>query len=233
MQKIAVVTGANRGIGFEICWQLARLGMKVILTARDEEKGREAARRLQNEGLDVVFYLLDVTKEESIQRLAEWLERTFTRVDILVNNAGIIVDRGYTALQADIDKIKETMETNVYGPLRLCKALVPIMRKNNFGRIVNMSSGRGAFSRMTTGQPGYCISKTALNVITKLLANELLGTNITVNSMSPGGPRGGPRTDMNPRGQGSVEEGADTAIWLATENAETGKFFSDRKEIDW
>ncbi len=229
MQKIAVVTGANRGIGFEICWQLARLGMKVILTARDEEKGREAARRLQNEGLDVVFYLLDVTKEESIQRLAEWLEQTFARVDILVNNAGIFVDRNYTALQPDIGKIKETMETNVYGPLRVCKALVPIMRKNNFGRIINVSSGAGALSRMTTGEPGYRISKIALNVVTKLVANELLGTNITVNSMAPGGVR----TDMNPRGERSVEQGADTAVWLATECTTTGKFFSDRKGIDW
>lgn len=229
MQKIAVVTGANRGIGFEICRQLAHLGMKVVLTARDEEKGKEAARTLQNEDLDVVFYSLDVTKEESIQRLAEWVEQTFSKVDILVNNAGIIVDRGYTALQADIGKIKETMETNVYGPLRLCKALVPIMRKNNFGHIVNMSSGAGAFNRMTTGQPGYRISKTALNVVTKLLGNELLGTNITVNSMAPGGVR----TDMNPGGQRSVKEGADTAVWLATESTATGKFFSDRKEIDW
>jgi len=229
MQKIAVVTGANRGIGFEICRQLAHLGVKVVLTARDEEKGREAARKLQNEGLDVVFYLLDVTKEESIQRLAEWLEQTFARVDILVNNAGINVDKDCAALQADIGKIKETMETNTYGPLRLCKAVVPIMRKNNFGRIVNVASGSGALSVMTTGHPGYRISKAALNVVTKLLGNELLGTNITVNSMCPGGVL----TDMNPHGERSVEEGADTAIWLATECTTTGKFFSDRKEIDW
>ncbi len=229
MQKIAVVTGANRGIGFEISRQLAHLGMKIILTARDEKKGREAARRLQNEGLDVVFYLLDVTKEESIGRLVEWLEQTFTRVDILVNNAGIDIDRGYTALQSDISKIKETMETNVYGPLRLCKALVPIMRKSNFGRIVNVSSESGSLNGMTTGHPGYRISKTALNVVTKLLGNELLGTNITVNSMHPGRVR----TDMNPNGQRSVKEGADTAVWLATESTATGKFFSDRKEYDW
>jgi len=229
MQKIAVVTGANRGIGFEICRQLAHLGMKVVLTARDEKKGKEAAQKLQNEGLDVVFYPLDVTKEQSIQGLAEWIEQTFNKLDVIVNNAGILVDRGYTALQADINKIKETMETNAYGPLQLCKALVPIMRKNNFGRIVNVSSGAGALSRITTGQPGYCISKTALNVVTKLLANELVGTNITVNSMAPGPIR----TDMNPRGERSVEEGADTAVWLATECTTTGKFFSDRKEIDW
>ena len=229
MQRIAVVTGASRGIGFEICRQLGHSGIKVVLTARDEEKGREAARKLQNEGLDVMFYPLDVTEEESIQRLAEWVEQTFAKVDILVNNAGILVDRPYMTLQADIDKIKETMETNVYGPLRLCKVLVPIMRKNNFGRIVNVSSGSGSFNRMTTGQVGYRMSKIALNVITNLLGNELLGTNMTVNSMAPGPTR----TDMNPRGQRSVEEGADTAVWLATESTATGKFFSDRKEIDW
>jgi len=229
MQKVAIVTGANRGIGFEICRQLAHLGIKVVLTARDEEKGKVAIRKLKTDGLDVVFYTLDVTMEESIHRLAVWVEQTFNRVDILINNAGILVDRGYTTLQADIDKIRETMETNVYGPLRLCKVLVPIMRKNNFGRIVNVSSGAGAFSRIRTGQPGYSISKTALNGVTKLLANELVGANIAVNSMAPGPVL----TDMNPHGERSVEEGADTAVWLATESTETGKFFNDRMEIDW
>lgn len=229
MQKIAVVTGANRGIGFGICRQLAHLGVKVVLTARNEEKGREAAWKLQNEGLDVVFYPLDVTREESVQRLAEWLEQTFARVDILVNNAGIGIEKDSSVLQADIGKIKETMETNTYGPLRLCKAVVPIMRKNNFGRIVNVSSGGGALSGMAAGPPGYCISKTALNMVTKLLSNKLLDTNITVNSMCPGSVH----TDLNPTGKRSPEEAADTAVWLATECTTTGKFFRDRKEIDW
>ena len=229
MQKIAIVTGGNRGIGFEICRQLARMGIKVILTARDESKGKDAVRKLQYEGLDVVFYSLDITDEQSIKRLAGWVERTFNRIDILINNAAINIDEDCTALKADINKIKETMETNVYGPLRLCQALLPIMRKNNFGRIVNVSSGAGALNEMTTGSPGYRISKTALNVITKLLGNELVATNITVNSLCPGRIR----TDMNPNGERSVEQGADTAIWLADENLETGKFFRDRKEIPW
>jgi NAD(P)-dependent dehydrogenase (short-subunit alcohol dehydrogenase family) len=229
MQKIAIVTGGNRGIGFEICRQLARMGIKVILTARDESKGKDAVRKLQYEGLDVVFYSLDITDEQSIKRLAGWVEQTFNRIDILINNAAINIDEDCTALKADINKIKETMETNVYGPLRLCQALLPIMRKNNFGRIVNVSSGAGALNEMTTGSPGYRISKTALNVITKLLGNELVATNITVNSLCPGRIR----TDMNPNGERSVEQGADTAIWLADENLETGKFFRDRKEIPW
>ena len=229
MQKIAIVTGGNRGIGFEICRQLARMGIKVILTARDESKGKDAVRKLQYEGLDVVFYSLDITDEQSIKRLAGWVEQTFNRIDILINNAAINIDEDCTALKADINKIKETMETNVYGPLRLCQALLPIMRKNNFGRIVNVSSGAGALNEMTTGSPGYRISKTALNVITKLLGNELVATNITVNSLCPGRVR----TDMNPNGERSVEQGADTAIWLADENVETGKFFRDRKEIPW
>jgi NAD(P)-dependent dehydrogenase (short-subunit alcohol dehydrogenase family) len=229
MQKIAIVTGGNRGIGFEICRQLARMGIKVILTARDESKGKDAVRKLQYEGLDVVFYSLDITDEQSIKRLAGWVEQTFNRIDILINNAAINIDEDCTALKADINKIKETMETNVYGPLRLCQALLPIMRKNNFGRIVNVSSGAGALNEMTTGSPGYRISKTALNVITKLLGNELVATNITVNSLCPGRIR----TDMNPNGERSVEQGADTAIWLADENVETGKFFRDRKEIPW
>jgi NAD(P)-dependent dehydrogenase (short-subunit alcohol dehydrogenase family) len=177
----------------------------------------------------VVFYSLDITDEQSIKRLAGWVEQTFNRIDILINNAAINIDEDCTALKADINKIKETMETNVYGPLRLCQALLPIMRKNNFGRIVNVSSGAGALNEMTTGSPGYRISKTALNVITKLLGNELVATNITVNSLCPGRVR----TDMNPNGERSVEQGADTAIWLADENLETGKFFRDRKEIPW
>jgi NAD(P)-dependent dehydrogenase (short-subunit alcohol dehydrogenase family) len=229
MQKIAIVTGANRGIGFEVCRQLAALGIKVVLTARDENKGREAARKLQNEGLDIEFYQLDVTSEQSIRGLVDWIDQNFKRLDILINNAGILVDRGVTTMEADIDKIRETMETNVYGTLQMCKGLVPLMRNNGFGRIVNFSSGAGSLSRMRKGQPGYCISKASVNVVTRLLANELAGTNITVNSMDPGPVH----TDMNPNGERTPARGADTAVWLATVCTETGKFFSDRKEVAW
>jgi NAD(P)-dependent dehydrogenase (short-subunit alcohol dehydrogenase family) len=229
MQQIAIVTGANRGIGFEICRQLACKGIKVVLTARDEKKGQEATQKLLSEGLDVVFHPLDITNIKSIRELVDWIQKTFNRVDILVNNAGILIDRGYTALQADIDKVRETMETNVYGTLQMCDAIIPVMRTNNFGRIINFSSGAGSLSRMRTGQPAYCISKASVNVITRLLSNELKGTSITINSMDPGPVN----TDMNPRGERTVEQGADTAVWLATECTESGKFFSDRKEIAW
>ncbi|MFC1988943.1 SDR family oxidoreductase [Chloroflexota bacterium] len=231
MQKIGVVTGASQKIGLEICRQLANRGVKVILTTRNEERGKEAALKLQNEGLDVVFHILDVTDEESIRKLAEWLEQTFGKLDILVNNAGMS-DRGPSALQHDLDKIRETMETNAYGPLRLCKALVPIMLKADSGRIVNVSSRAGLLSRIrerkVKNNPGYRMSKAAQNVATVLLANELLDTNITVNGMTPGWVQ----TGTNAPGEISVEEGADTAVWLATEGTMTGKLFADRKETD-
>lgn len=229
--RVALVTGANNGIGFETCRQLAQHGIKVILTARDKQKGNESAEKLQNEGLDVVFLQLDVTKEESIRQVAEYIGKNFGRLDILINNAGIHVDRGSSGLDADIDKIKETMETNAYGPLRVSKALIPIMRKNNYGRIINISSRLGALHEMAGGTPGYKISKTALNAVTRILASELEGTNILVNSVSPGHVRtdlGGPDAEL------PVEASVDTQVWLATSNNQsTGKFFRERNEFEW
>ncbi len=231
MDKIAVVTGANKGIGFEICRQLARKEVKVILTARNEEKGNKAKEKLQNEGLDVVFCQMDVTSEESVQRAADYVMGNFGKLDILINNAGIGGDHDNLVLQVNIDRIKEILDTNTFGPLRVCKAFTPIMRKNNHGRIVNISSNMGALSNMGSGATGYRISKAALNAVTRIVASELKDTNIVVNSMAPGWVR----TDMGgPTASRSVEEGADTAVWLAvTDNLPTGRFFQDRKEIKW
>ena len=231
-QRVAVVTGANRGIGFEICRQLARRGIRTILTSRDEAKGQAARQELAEEGLDVGYHQLDVTDPESVQRLAAYIKQEYGRLDILVNNAGIAIDKGTGVLHTDLDTLRRTMETNLYGPLRLCQALVPLMRRRKYGRIVNMSSSMGQLSTMGSEAPSYRMSKTALNALTCILAAYLQGTGILVNNMCPGWVR----TDMGGRSASrSVEEGADTAVWLATlpGDGPTGGFFRDRTPIPW
>ncbi len=230
--RIALVTGANRGIGFEICRELARLGVRVILTARDEREGLQAAGRLQGEGRDVQFHQLDVTDEESIRQLVAFAEAEFGGVDILVSNAGVYPDDGIPGLKVDLGMIRMTMEVNAYGPLRLSQALIPLMRRRRYGRIVNISSGLGQLSEMGGGALAYRISKVSLHAITCVLANEVRGTGILVNAMSPGWVR----TEMGGRNAPrSVEEGADTAIYLATlpDHGPTGGFFKDREPIPW
>jgi len=234
VKRIAVVTGANRGIGFEVCRQLARRGdVKVVLTSRNEEKGKAAAEKLAAEGLAVEFHRVDVTDGETIGALASSLEATHGRCDVLVNNAGVMLDpRGSRALDAKPETFANTLEVNFLGPLRLAQALVPLMKRNGYGRIVNFASGLGQLADMGTGTPAYRVSKTALNALTRMLSAELNGSGILVNSMCPGWVR----TDMGgaqaPR---SVEQGADTAVWLATLPADgpTGGFFRDRKPMAW
>lgn len=232
-RKIAVVTGANRGIGFEICRQLAAKGISVVLTSRDEAKGRMAVAQLGSQGLEIEFYQLDVTDVSGIQRLEGFLERKYGAADILVNNAGIMADaKGTGMLGVQLQIIRTTMETNVYGPLTLCQVLIPLMRNKNYGRIVNISSGLGQLSEMGGGTPAYRISKTALNVLTRTLAAELKGTNILVNSICPGWVK----TDMGgPNAVKTLAEGADTAVWLATlpDGGASGGFYRDRKAISW
>lgn len=232
--RVAVVTGANRGIGLEICRQLGRRqDVRVVLTARNETKGKAAAMQLRGEGVDVDFHGLDVTSEKGIQALADWLVATYERCDILVNNAGILADsRGSRFLDSRPAIYRQTLDTNLFGPLLLSQALVPLMKKNRHGRIVNISSGQGQLSEMGAGTPAYRISKTALNALTRVLAAEFAGSGILVNSMCPGWVR----TDMGgPGAPRTVQQGADTAIWLATlpDDGPTGGFFRDRKPIAW
>lgn len=231
--RIAVVTGGNRGIGFEICGQLARRGVNVVLTARDEAKGLEATARLQAQGLNVVFHPLDVTAAAAVRRLARYLQTTHGRCDILVNNAGILADKpGSRILDADPDVFRRTMETNVYGPLMLVQALVPLMRRHRYGRVVNLSSGLGQLEDMGDGTPAYRMSKAALNALTRMVATATEGSGILVNSMCPGWVR----TDMGgPHASRGVEKGAETAVWLATlpEDGPTGGFFRDKRAIAW
>jgi NAD(P)-dependent dehydrogenase (short-subunit alcohol dehydrogenase family) len=234
-QKVAVVTGANRGMGFEASRQLAKKGYQVVLTSRDEAKGKAAAEKLQAEGLDVIFHPLDVTNDESSQKLAEFIDEQFGKLDVLVNNAAIYIDSqtgGNSVFDAKIDTLRQTMETNVYGVLRVTQALIRLMQKQNYGRIVNVSSGAGQLTDMGSGVPTYRISKTALNALTRILANELQGKNILVNSVCPGWVK----TDMGgPNAPRTPEQGVDTIVWLATlpDGSATGSFFRDRQPIDW
>jgi len=232
-RKVAIVTGANRGIGFEICRHLAAKGIDVVLTSRDEAKGQMAVIRLRSQGLKVEFHQLDVTDASSIARLGNFLERRYGAADILVNNAGIMADAtGCGALNVQPRVVRATMETNVYGPLLMCQTLIPPMRNKNYGRIVNISSGLGQLSEMGGGTPAYRMSKVALNALTRILAVELRNTNILVNAMCPGWVR----TEMGgANAVRTVAEGADTAVWLATlpDGAASGGFYRDRKPIPW
>jgi len=234
VRRVAVVTGANRGIGLEICRQLARRGgIRVVLTARNETKGKAATGQLRDEGLEVDFHELDVTSEQSVKTFAGWLEGTCNRCDILVNNAGIAVDpRGSRFLDSRPATYRQTLDTNFFGPLLLTQALLPLMKRDRYGRIVNISSGQGQLADMGVGTPAYRISKTALNALTCVIAAELTGSGILVNSMCPGWVK----TDMGgPGAPRTVQQGADTAIWLATlpDDGPSGGFFRERRPIAW
>jgi NAD(P)-dependent dehydrogenase (short-subunit alcohol dehydrogenase family) len=232
-KRLAVVTGGNRGIGYEICRQLARKGLRVVLTSRDSEKGREARNKLEKEGLDVLHHQLEVTDRVSVGAIASHLESEYGRVDVLVNNAGISIDgRSTSVLREKEETFRTTLETNFYAALRMCQALVPLMQKNHYGRVVNLSSGLGQLDDMGDGTPAYRVSKTALNALTRMVASAVEGDNILVNSMCPGWVR----TDMGgPGASRTVEQGAETAVWLAMlpHDGPTGGFFRDKKPIPW
>jgi len=227
--RVALVSGANRGIGREIVRQLAEMGITTILGSRDEEKGRTAAEGMNG---NVIVKRLDVIDEDSMDRLTSFVEDEFGRLDILVNNAGIANDSGQRGVDADLGSVREALEANLFGAWRLCEAFVPLMQRNGYGRIVNISSGMGALNDMGGGSPAYRVSKTALNALTRILASELRGSGILVNSVCPGWVR----TDMGGSDASrSVEEGADTPIWAATlpDNGPTGGFFRDRRPVSW
>lgn len=235
--RIAIVTGANRGIGFETCRQLGRLGYRVILTSREAAKGRAAAEALHREGAEVIHHPLDVTKAGDIARLRRFVLTKFGRVHVLINNAGVLLDEERSVLDVKLETLRTTMETNVYGALQLCQAFVPVMRERNYGRVVNVSSGMGqlaAFDEysMSDDSPAYRMSKAALNALTRMVAAAAAETNVLVNSVCPGWVR----TDMGgPTAPRSVTEGADTIVWLATlpDRGPTGGFFRDRRPIPW
>src|ERR671920_1962494 len=224
-ERLALVSGGNRGIGLEVCRQLVERSYSVVMGSRDEEQGKAAAAGLPD---GVIVRQLDVADPESVDRLWHSIEEEFERLDILVNNAGIANDRGQRGVDADLDRVREALEANLFGGWRLCEAFIPLMQRYRYGRIVNISSGMGALNDMGGGSPGYRVSKVGLNVLTRILASELRGSGILVNSVCPGWVR----TDMGGSGATrSVEEGADTPVWAATlpNNGPTGGFFRDRR----
>jgi NAD(P)-dependent dehydrogenase (short-subunit alcohol dehydrogenase family) len=229
---VALVSGGNRGIGRDVVRQLGERGITVVLGSRDLKRGEEVAAELEAKGLRIVAKQLDIRDEAGVERVARELEEEFRRIDILVNNAGITDPWRGTAEDANFDAVKDVLETNLFGAWRLAKAVIPLMRRNGYGRIVNLSSGMGQLSDMRGHSPGYRVSKTGLNALTRMLASELAGENILVNSVCPGWVR----TDMGgPGARRSVEEGADTPVWLATlpDGGPSGGFFRDRKPIPW
>jgi NAD(P)-dependent dehydrogenase (short-subunit alcohol dehydrogenase family) len=230
-KKIALVTGANRGIGFETCRQLGQLGFTVLLYARDSRKGEVATKQLIDNGLEVIFYQLDLSNKSHIQHRAKLIKQQFGHLDVLVNNAAILYDTWQSTINADLDVVNEALMTNLYGPWLLCQALIPMMKRNRYGRIVNVSSGAGSLHYMEGGTPAYSISKVALNALTRKLAAELKGAGILVNSVDPGWVA----TDMGGHGGRPVEEGAKGIVWAATlpDNGPSGGFFYDGKPEPW
>ncbi len=232
-KQIALVTGANRGIGYEACRQLADAGLHVILTSRDVAKGEAAAKAIQREGKDVRFHQLDVTDERSVAAALKFVKSEYGRLDVLVNNAGVYLDDGLSVFDVDMATVRTTLEINFYGALNMCRAFVPLMREKGYGRVVNVSSESGQLETMGAGNPSYSISKAAMNALTRIVADEVKrNRNIKVNAMCPGWVR----TDMGGmNADRSVAEGADTIVWLATlpEDGPTSEFFTDRKAIKW
>jgi NAD(P)-dependent dehydrogenase (short-subunit alcohol dehydrogenase family) len=232
---IAVVTGANRGLGLETCRQLAERGITVILTSRRAEKGLAAAQRLAGQGLDVRFHRLDVREQDSVDELGRYVAEEFERLDVLVNNAGIYADPSgdpgaASIFKADIDTIRASLEVNTFGALRVAQSLIPLMKGS--GRVVNVSSGMGQLSDMNGCCPAYRLSKTALNAITRILADELKHTRIKVNSVCPGWVQ----TEMGgPGAERHVREGAGGIVWAAClpEDGPSGGFFRDGVAIPW
>jgi NAD(P)-dependent dehydrogenase (short-subunit alcohol dehydrogenase family) len=230
--RVALVTGANRGIGLEVCRQLAEREFAVVLTARDADKARAAADKLKSAG-QVEPAVLDVSDAPSIAQAAAEISNRHHHLDVLINNAGINYDTWETAENADIDvTVAETIRTNLLGPWRICQAFLPLLRKSRAGRIVNVSSESGSLTEMGAGPPAYQVTKAALNALTRTLAGELRGARILVNAVCPGWVA----TDMGGAGAPrSVKEGADSIIWAATlpDNGPSGGFFRDGKPLPW
>lgn len=227
MSSISLVTGANRGIGREICRQLAARGHTVLLTARNAQAAQDAARQLA----DAVPLQLDVTDPGSVAKAAATVQDRYGRLDVLVNNAAVTYDTWQRATTADLAVVREAAETNLYGPWLMAEKFLPLLTRSDHPRIVNVSSEAGSLTTMGGGTPAYAVSKAALNALTRMLAAELRTARILVNAVCPGWVA----TDMGGPGGRPVAEGAAGVVWAATlpDSGPTGGFFRDGKPLPW
>ncbi|MEH7336731.1 SDR family oxidoreductase [Neobacillus drentensis] len=230
--KVALVTGGNRGIGYELVKQLALDGFRVILASRDSEMGHKATQKLKDSNLDVSFVVMNVDNQESIHQAAITVNERFGKLDVLINNAGVYLDENQKLVAMDPSILERTMATNFFGAYHVMRSFIPLMEKQGYGRIINVSSEYGAMSEMQyQGVGSYKLSKLALNGLTRLAAAEIQG-DIKINAVDPGWvstDMGGPSAPRTPK------QAAESILWLATTGPEgpNGKFFRDRKQIDW
>lgn len=233
VRKIAVITGALKGLGFETAKALARQDYRVILTGRDDKRGASAKQEFSKQGLEAAFMNLDVSKVSSIEKFCDLVLKDFHQVDVLVNNAGVFLDEDRDlSLEEEARLIEETFVNNSLGAYLLCRGLIPQMMENGYGRVVNVSSGMGGLSQMQAGYPAYRISKTAMNAVTTFFAAEAKGTGVLVNSVCPGWVK----TDMGgANATRTLEEGIKGIVWAATLPAKgpTGGFFRDGKKLEF
>ncbi len=227
MSTVSLVTGANRGIGREVCRQLAARGHTVLLTARDVAAAQAAAADIPG----ALPMPLDVTDAASITAAASEVAHRFGKLDVLVNNAAISYDTWQRAVSADLGVVREAAETNLYGPWRLVEEFLPLLRVSEHPRIVNVSSEAGSLASMGGGTPAYAVTKVALNALTRMLAAELRGEGILVNAVCPGWVA----TDMGGPGGRPVADGAASVVWAAVlpDNGPTGGFFRDGRPLPW
>ncbi|MEU5914850.1 SDR family oxidoreductase [Micromonospora sp. NPDC047527] len=230
--RVAVVTGSNRGLGKAIARGLAETGAHVVVTARTEEAANRAADELLADELSASGQQLDIADPASVARAMADVGYQYGRLDILVNNAGIAIDRGQAAASADIEKVRATLDTNIMGTWRCCTAAIPEMRKNGYGRIVNVTSHMGTFGEMGTGSVSYRVSKAGVNALTCILAAELKDDGILVNAASPG------KVDTRlayGKAKSTPDEAADTFVWLATlpSDGPSGGLFYQRRPLAW
>lgn len=229
-RKVALVTGGNKGIGFAICRGLLAQGFEVILTARSLDRARQAAEQLQP--APVRFVQLDVADDASIRRAAEQLSQEIEHLDVLVNNAGVALDQGQDILTISREQLEQTLQTNAFGPIQVTQAFLPLLKQSTDARVINVSSGCGALSGLSTQVPSYSLSKLTLNGATILLSDALRSHQISVYAMCPKWCR----TDMGGAAAPRLpEQGADTVIWLATASSPrlSGKFFRDRRRLSY